>query len=106
MHGMSIVYMYVIVTCRFYMVGWPFVTAGLACMWLKYTSYDMCFKCAASLIGASLSEPHSNMESGVVVHARRAVAKTGLQHTTVVLVRWFSLVYVHTLPYKCFVMRK
>ena len=39
------------------------------------------------LIGASVSEPHSNMENGTVVHARRTAAKTALQHTTVV---WYG----------------
>ena len=33
------------------------------------------------ITGASLSEPHSNMESGTVVHERRTVTKTRLQHT-------------------------
>ena len=31
-----------------------------------------------SLIGASLREPHSNVESGVVVHAQRIVMKNGI----------------------------
>ena len=39
------------------------------------------------IIGASLSEPHTYVESGAVAHARRTAAKMRLQHTTVVLVQ-------------------
>ena len=37
-----------------------------------------------TIIGVSLSKPHSDMESGAVVHAQRTA---GLPHTTVV---WYG----------------
>ena len=41
------------------------------------------------LIGASLSEPHSNVENGTVVHARRTAAKNGIATHYCSLVQWF-----------------
>ena len=40
------------------------------------------------LIGASLSEPHSNVENGTVVHVRRTAAKNGNATHYCSLVGW------------------
>ena len=60
------------------------------------------------LIGVSLSEPHSNMENGMVVHAQRTAAKTEIAIHYYSLVQWFiyetNMINLWILPYKCFVM--
>jgi len=61
-------------------------------------------------IGASLSEPHSYVESGAVVHTRRIAAKNGIathycSFGTVVHVQT-NTINLRILPYKCIVMQK
>ena len=62
------------------------------------------------LIGVSLSEPHSYVESGAVVHARRTVTKNGIAThycslDTVVHVQT-NMINLRILPYKYIVMQK
>ena len=42
------------------------------------------------VIGVSLSEPHSNVENGLVVHAPGNTAKNGIATHYCGLVRWFK----------------
>ena len=63
------------------------------------------------LVGASLNEPHSNVENGMVVHARRTAAKNGIATHYCSLVQWFMYKQTNTinlriLPYKYFVLQK
>ena len=69
-----------------------------------------CGKLAVRIIGASLSEPHSYVESSAVVHARRTATKNGIATHycslgTVVHVRT-NTINLRILPYKCIVIQK
>ena len=47
------------------------------------------FNARRVFIGVSMSEPHSYLENGTVVHARRTAAKNGFATHYCSLVGWF-----------------
>ena len=61
-------------------------------------------------VRTSLSEPHSNVESGAVVHARRTAAKNGIAthycSLGMVVHVQANTINLRILPYKCIVMQK
>ena len=53
------------------------------------TDYSDILKFMLSVIGASLSKLHSNVENGTVVHVRRTVVKSKITIHYYSLVQWF-----------------
>ena len=61
-------------------------------------------------VGASLNEPHSNVESGAVVHAQRTTTKNGIAthycSLGMVVHVQMNTINLRILPYKCIVLQK
>ena len=62
------------------------------------------------IIRASLSEPHSYMESGAVVHAQRTAMKNGIAtlycSLGMVVHVQTNMINLRILPYKCIITQK
>ena len=62
------------------------------------------------VVGASLSEPHSYVENGAVVHARRTAMKNGIAthycSLGTVVHEQTNTINLRILPYKCIVVQK